>query len=146
MGAFLAPAYDWIRALHVISVIFWMAGMFMLPRYFAYHCEVETGSDEDRIWQERERRLLRIIINPSMIAAWLFGLMLIAIIGFGGIWLYAKLAIVIALSGLHGMLARWRKDFVAGRNRKSAKFYRMVNELPSVAVIAVVILVIVKPF
>ena len=146
LGAVLAPYLAWIKAAHVISVIFWMAGMFMLPRYFAYHAEAVPGSEEDRKWVERERRLLRLIVNPSMIAAWLFGLMLIAIIGFDGAWLHAKLAIVLGLSALHGLYARWRKAFAAGTNRHSTRFYRIVNEIPTLAIIAVVILVIVKPF
>ncbi len=146
LGTILHPYLLWIRAAHVISVIFWMAGMFMMPRYFAYHAEAAPGSDEDRRWVERERRLLRLIVNPAMLAAWLFGLMLVAIIGFDGAWLPAKLAIVLGLSALHGFYARWRKAFAAGANRHSTRFYRLVNEIPTLAVIAIVILVIVKPF
>lgn len=142
----LAPWYDWIRALHLIAVIFWMAGMFMLPRYFAYHAETEPGSDEDRKWIERERRLLRIIINPAMIAAFLFGIMLILIIGLDHGWLHLKLVLVLALAALHGLFARWRKDFARGENRHDSRFYRMINELPTIATILIVILVIVKPF
>lgn len=142
----LAPWYDWLRALHLISVIFWMAGMFMLPRYFAYHAEATPGSDEDRKWIERERKLLRIIINPAMIASWVFGLSLISIIGFDHGWLHIKLLLVVGLSALHGLLSRWRKDFAEGRNGKSSKFFRLINEIPTLATIAIVILVIVKPF
>lgn len=142
---FLAPWYDWIRALHLIAVIFWMAGMFMLPRYFAYHAETELGSDEDRKWIERERRLLRIIINPAMIAAFLSGIMLISIIGLDHGWLHLKLVLVLALAALHGLFARWRKDFARGENRHDSRFYRIINELPTIATILIVILVIVKP-
>lgn len=142
----LVPWYDWIRALHLIAVIFWMAGMFMLPRYFAYHAEAEPGSDEDRKWIARERRLLRIIINPAMIAAFLFGIMLILIIGLDHGWLHLKLLLVLALAALHGLFARWRKDFARGKNRHDSRFYRMINELPTIATILIVILVIVKPF
>ena len=146
VGTLLHPYLLWIKAAHVISVIYWMAGMFMMPRFFAYHAEATPGSDEDRKWIERERRLLRLIVNPAMIATWVFGLMLISIIGFDGAWLHAKLAIVIGLSALHGFYARWRKAFAAGANRHSTRFYRLVNEIPTLAVIAIVSLVIVKPF
>lgn len=143
----LGEAYLWVRALHIISVIFWMAGMFMLPRYFAYHTEAAVGSDEDKSWQERERRLLRIIINPSMIAAWTFGLLLAFHIGWdAGGWLHAKVTLVLILSGFHGFLSRWRKDFAKGENKRSSRFYRMMNEVPALFIIAVVILAVVKPF
>ncbi|QCI79371.1 protoporphyrinogen oxidase HemJ [Hankyongella ginsenosidimutans] len=143
----LGGAYLWIKALHVIFVIFWMAGMFILPRYFAYHSECAAGSAEDRLWQVRESRLLRIIINPSMAFAWLFGLALAFHLGFADNgWLHLKLALVLALSGYHGLLARWRKDFVKGVNTRSSRFYRIANEIPTLAVIPIVILVIVKPF
>lgn len=141
-----AEAYLWVKALHVMSVIFWMAGMLMLPRYFVYHWQAEPGGREDRAWRERERRLLRIIINPAMIAAWLFGLVLAAHLGFAGGWLHAKLALVLLLSGFHGMLARWRKAFASGRYPKSEGFFRLAGEVPALFVIAIVILVIVKPF
>jgi len=146
MGEVLTPYYDWLRALHIISVIFWMAGMFMLPRYFAYHSEVSPGSPEDRAWMARERRLLRIIINPSMIAAWLFGLGLLSIIGVNGAWFHAKLTLVIGLTVLHHLLSRWRKHFERGENKHDSRFYRLINEIPTLATIAIVILVVVKPF
>lgn len=146
MTGMLYAAHGWIEALHVISVIFWMAGMLMLPRFFAYHAESMPGSDEDRAWIERERRLLRIIINPSMIAAWIFGLALAAELRFEPGWLYAKLVFVLGLSFLHGLFARWRKEFARGENHRSSKFYRMINELPSLAIIIIVFLVILKPF
>jgi len=146
MGEMLAPYYDWLRALHVISVIFWMAGMFMLPRYFAYHAETAPGTQEDRAWIERERRLMRIIVNPSMIAAWIFGISLVSVVGVAGGWFHAKLVLVIGLTVLHHLLSRWRKRFARGENERAARFYRMVNEIPTLATIAIVILVVVKPF
>jgi putative membrane protein len=144
--AWLGNAYLWVKALHLIFVIFWMAGMFMLPRFFAYHSEYPVGSDEDQKWIERERHLMRIIINPAMIAAWIFGLMLVVHIGLGPVWLWIKLALVIGLSALHGLLSRWRKAFAAGQNTRSSKFYRLMNEIPTLVTIAIVLLVIVQPF
>lgn len=138
--------YLWVKAFHLIAVIFWMAGMFMLPRYFAYHVDAEPGSDEDHLWIERERRLLRIIINPAMIVTWILGLSLAYSYGFSEGWLHVKLLLVVGLSVLHGYFARWRKAFVRGENRHSSRFYRLINEVPTVATIAIVILVIVKPF
>jgi protoporphyrinogen IX oxidase len=143
MGGF----YLWAKAIHLILVIFWMAALFMLPRFYAYHTGYDRGSTEDMAWQERERRLLRIIMNPAMIGSWIFGLMLIANIGFAGNgWLHLKLLLVLGMSGYHGVLSRWRKDFVAGRNTRSSKFYRLMNEIPTLMTIPIVILVIVKPF
>lgn len=118
----------------------------MLPRYFAYHAESEPGSNEDRLWIERERRLLRFIINPAMIATWVFGLSLAFSYGFSEGWLHAKLLLVIGLSVLHGYFARWRKAFMRGENSYSSRFYRLINEIPTVATVVIVILVIVKPF
>lgn len=146
MTGWLDGAYLWVKAAHVILVIFWMAGMLMLPRFFTYHAQASAGSEEDLAWRERERRLLRIIINPSMVLAWLFGLMLATHLGFEGGWLHAKLVLVLVLSAFHGMLARWRMDFARGENRHSDRFYRLMNEIPSVIIILIVILVIVKPF
>lgn len=146
MSGFLGAAHPWVLALHIVSVIYWMAGMLMLPRFFAYHTEAAAGSDEARAWIERERRLLRIIVNPSMIASWTFGLLLAANLGFAGGWLHAKLAAVLALSALHGLFARWRKDLARGQNRHDSKFYRQVNEIPSIAIIVIVVLAIARPF
>lgn len=147
MEGFLGDAYLWVKAFHIIFVIFWMAGMFMLPRYFAYHSECEVGSDEDTKWIEREGRLMRIIINPAMTIAWILGICLVLNIGFGaGGWLHLKLLLVFLFSGLHGIFSRWRKDFSVGERKKTGKFYRKINELPAVVIIVVVILVIVRPF
>jgi len=147
MEGFLGSSYLWVKAFHIIFVIFWMAGMFMLPRYFAYHSQYPVGSDEDAKWVERELKLMRIIINPAMIIAWLMGILLVFNIGFdAGGWLHAKLLLVFLLSGFHGMLSRWRKNFANGERKKSEKFYRRVNEVPAFFIIIVVILVIVRPF
>jgi protoporphyrinogen IX oxidase len=143
----LGNSYLWVKAFHLVFVLFWMAGMFMLPRFFAYHAEATIGSDEDMAWRERERRLLRIIINPSMVLAWILGLMLAFHLGWdSGAWLWTKLALVIGLSALHGLLVRWWKAFDRGQNDKTTRFFRMINEIPTLAAIAIVILVIVKPF
>jgi protoporphyrinogen IX oxidase len=144
--------YEWIKAFHVIAVIAWMAGMLYLPRLFVYHCAAEKGSVQSETFKTMERRLLRAIINPAMIATWLLGLWL-AWHGpdsrygwFASGWFEAKLVLVLALSALHGFFARWVKDFAADRNRNSAKFYRIINELPTVIMIGIVILAVVKPF
>lgn len=146
MIGWLGEGYLWIKALHVIFVIFWMAGLFMLPRYFVYHHPVTPGSTEDRQWIDRERRLLRIIINPAMILSWIFGLMLAFNLGWQGGWLHAKLAFVLGLSGYHGWLAVMRKSYMRGERRISERTLRIANEIPSLAVIVIVLLVIVRPF
>jgi len=147
MIGFLGDAYLWVKAVHIISVIFWMAGMFMLPRYFAYHMEEQQGSDGDRLWQEREKKLLRIIIDPAMGLAWILGILLVLNIGLdAGGWLHVKLAVVIAFSGFHGYLSRVRRELAAGKNWKSSRFFRRINEIPALAIILVVIMVIVRPF
>jgi protoporphyrinogen IX oxidase len=139
--------YVWIKALHVIAVIAWMAGMLYLPRLFVYHCAAETGSRQSETFKVMERRLLRAIINPAMIAAWILGLGLAYEGGwFSFHWLQAKFALVLLLSGTHGLLARWVRDFAADRNRHSQKFYRVINEIPAVLMIGIVILAVVKPF
>ena len=139
--------YEWIKALHIIAVIAWMAGMLYLPRLFVYHCEAEIGSKQSETFKVMERRLMRAIINPAMIVTWLAGLYL-AWSGhwFSSGWLHGKLALVILLSGVHGFFSRWRKDFEADRNARSQKFFRIINEVPTVLMIGIVILVVVKPF
>ena len=139
--------YEWIKALHIIAVIAWMAGMLYLPRLFVYHCEAEIGSKQSETFKVMERRLMRAIINPAMIVTWLAGLYL-AWSGhwFSSGWLHGKLELVILLSGVHGFFSRCRKDFEADRNRRSQKFFRIINELPTVLMIGIVILVVVKPF
>jgi putative membrane protein len=142
------PVYEWIKALHVIAVIAWMAGMLYLPRLFVYHCEAEAGSKQSETFKVMERRLLKAIINPAMIVTWLAGLYL-AWSGrwlFTSWWIYGKLFLVLVLSGVHGLFVRWVKDFAADRNRHQQKFYRLINEVPTVLMIGIVILVVVKPF
>lgn len=140
--------YLWLKAAHVFFVIAWMAGMFYLPRLFVYHTEVAPQSEADRLFQTMERRLLRIIINPAMIMVWILGLSMIvmdpSLLKQG--WLHAKILLVLILSGLHGMLSKWRRDFTNGTNKHSARFYRLMNEVPTICVLIIVILVIVKPF
>ena len=139
--------YQWLLAFHIIAVIAWMAGMLYLPRLFVYHCDAKLGSEQSEIFKVMERRLLKVIINPAMGATWLLGLSLVYESGFyrSG-WFHAKFALVIVLSGLHGFLSRAVKDFAADKNQRSAKFYRIINEVPAVLMAAIVILVIVKPF
>jgi len=144
--------YAWIKAFHVIAVISWMAGMLYLPRLFVYHCAAQPGSVQSETFKVMERRLLRAIINPAMVVAWTLGLWL-AWEGpdsrygwFATGWFDAKFVLVLALSGIHGMLARWMKDFADDRNRHSARFYRIINEVPTLLMIGIVILVVVKPF
>ena len=139
--------YFWIKALHVIAVISWMAGMLYLPRLFVYHAEVASGSPQSEIFKRMERRLLRAIINPAMIATWLAGLWL-AWRGFGftGGWLHAKIGLVLLMSAVHGYLAGAMRKFAEDRNKKSARHWRLVNEIPTLLMIAIVVLVVVKPF
>ena len=140
-------AYPWIKALHVIAVISWMAGMLYLPRLFVYHCETEVGSKQSETFKTMERRLLKVIINPAMIVTWLAGLYLVwAGQWYSAPWFHAKLVLVLALSGVHGAFSRWVKDFAADRNTRTQKFYRIINEVPTILMILIVILVIVKPF
>jgi putative membrane protein len=144
----LVPLYPWIKALHIISVISWMAGMLYLPRLFIYHCDAEIGSDKSETFKIMERRLLRAIINPAMIASFLFGGALLAtpgIIDWSSWWIYVKLVLVLILSGMHGLFSRWRKNFESDQNTLSTKTFRIVNEVPTVLMIAIVILVVVKP-
>jgi putative membrane protein len=144
--------YQWVKAFHIIAVIAWMAGMLYLPRLFVYHCTAEKGSIQSETFKVMERRLLRAIINPAMIATWLLGLWL-AWHGpdsrygwFASGWLGTKLMLVLALTVLHGFFARWVRDFAADNNRHSQRFYRIINEVPTVLMIAIVILAVVKPF
>jgi len=137
----------WLKAFHVIAAIAWMAGMLYLPRLFVYHCEAELGSKQSETFKLMERRLLRAIINPAMIATWVLGLWLAFDQGyFRSGWLHGKLVLVLALSALHGLFSRRVRDFAADRNTHSQRFYRIINEVPAVLMIGIVILVIVKPF
>lgn len=144
----LVPLYPWTKALHIISVIAWMAGMLYLPRLYVYHCAAAPGSDMSETFKVMERRLLRAIINPAMIAAFLFGGALLAtpgVIDWADWWVHVKLMLVLLMTAVHGFLARWRKDFEADRNTRPARFYRIANEAPTLLLIAIVILVVVKP-
>lgn len=145
----LLTAYPWIKALHVISVIAWMAGMFYLPRLYVYHCETKPGSAESERFKVMEYKLLRFIINPAMMAAFSFGILLACtpgVIDWGATWWWTKLASLFLLTGFHGAASKWRREFMEDRNRKSARFYRIANEVPTVLMIVIVVMVIVRPF
>ena len=147
MTGFLGAAYLWVQSAHVIFVIFWMAGLFMLPRFFAYHQETAPGSPEIAKWIEREARLIKIILNPAMIVVWTLGLILTVNIGaWAEGWFYAKFAAVLGLSGYHGWMASYAKKLARGEAGVSAKTMRLLNEVPGVATAVIVVLVIVKPF
>ncbi|MDH5773037.1 MAG: protoporphyrinogen oxidase HemJ [Rhodospirillaceae bacterium] len=140
-------AYLWVKALHIIAVIAWMAGLLYLPRLFVYHTATTRGSQASETFKVMERRLLRAIMNPAMIASWVFGLWLYVSYGdLSDIWIHIKLALVIAMSIAHGLMARWRKDFEQDRNERPDMFYRIANEVPTVLMIIIVILVVIKPF
>jgi protoporphyrinogen IX oxidase len=143
----LSVTYLWIKAGHVIFVIFWIAGLFLLPRYYIYHQECPPGSQEERRWIDRERKLRTIILTPAMILVWIFGLTLAWQGGFfASGWLQAKLLIVIALSGYHGYMVGYGKKLARGERPVSGRALRIMNEVPGIATAAIVILVIVKPF
>ncbi len=147
MIGFLGAATLWVKAAHIIFVIFWMAGMFMLPRFFVYHQESAPGSPEDIRWIERETRLRRIIINPSMIVVWVLGLSLALNIGaFSQGWFLVKLAAVVALSGYHGWMVGYAKKLAKGERPLPDRTLRLLNEVPGVAAAVIVILAVVRPF
>lgn len=141
----MADAYLWIKAFHVIAVIFWMAGLLYLPRLFVYHSVAEKGGELEAKMEEAEAKLLRIIMNPAMITAFLLGLVLLHYNMPPPAWLLIKLVLVFSLMGYHGFLAKTRKGFLNGGRPKSEKFFRRINEIPALVTIAVVILAIVKP-
>lgn len=144
---FLGPAYLWVKAAHVTFVIFWMAGLFLLPRFYVYHQETVAGSPEDRAWIEREARVRSIILTPAMLIVWLLGLMLALHLGvFGQWWFTAKLALVVALTGYQGWLGSYGKKLAAGNRPLSGKAVRLLNEIPGIAAALIVVLVIVRPF
>ncbi|MEZ5667990.1 MAG: protoporphyrinogen oxidase HemJ [Alphaproteobacteria bacterium] len=139
--------YPWIKALHIVSVMAWMAGMLYLPRLFVYHCDAPAGSQQSETFKVMERRLMRGIINPAMIATWLFGLILLfqfEIYRFP--WMHAKLVLVVAMSGIHGFLSQCRRAFAEDRNTRSARFYRILNEVPALLMVLIVLLAVAKPF
>ncbi len=147
MAGFLGEGYLWVKALHLLAVISWMAGMLYLPRLFVYHCEAEPGSKQSETFKVMERRLMRAIINPAMTVTWLAGLALAAHLdAWDEGWFHGKLALVILLSGVHGFFSRWRRQFEQDANRHDERFYRIMNEAPTLLMIGIVLLVVLKPF
>ena len=139
--------YAWVLALHIISIISWMAGLLYLPRLFVYHVDAAPGSELSETLETMERRLLRAIMTPAMIASWIFGIWLVVLTdAHSEIWFHIKLTLTILLSASHMVMAKWRKEFASDQNTRSARFYRIANEIPTLLMIAIVILVIVKPF
>jgi putative membrane protein len=149
MTGFLIDVYPWTKSLHVISVIAWMAGLFYLPRLFVYHVEqVGSANKTDELFQTMERRLLKAIMNPSMIATWVFGLALVftpGIVDWSALWPWTKAASVLAMTWFHMWCAARRKDFVNGANTRTGRQYRMMNEVPTLLLIVIVVSVIVRP-
>lgn len=142
-----STAYLWVKAFHVMAVIFWMAGLFMLPRFLVYHMETAVGSPEDAAWIEREARVKRIILMPALIAVWVLGLTLAVSYGLAGQgWLQTKILLVVLLSGYHGWASATASKFACGKRPYTNKTLRMLNEIPALATIAIVILVVAKPF
>ena len=152
MSQLLLTLYPWIKAVHVIAVISWMAGLLYLPRLFVYHCEAEPGSRQSETFKTMEAKLSRVIMRPAMIASLVFGLAMVGIPGTpgylpqAGLWLWTKLVLVVGLLAAHFAMMRWRADFAADRNERPQRFYRIVNEVPTVLMIGIVICVVVKPF
>lgn len=143
----LADWYLWFKALHVMAVLAWAAGLFYLPRLYVYHAQEAAGTTTSETFKIMERRLLKAIMNPAMIAAWLFGLLTAAAGNFwADPWFHAKMLLVVAMTGFHMACGKWRKDFEADRNTRPHRFYRIANEVPTVMMIVIVILVVVKPF
>jgi len=144
---FLGAAYPWVKAAHVTFVIFWMAGLFLVPRFYVYHHETAPGSAEDRAWIEREDRARTIILTPAMSVVWVLGLMLAFHLGtFGQWWFTAKLLLVVALSGYQGWIGSYGKALAAGKRPMASRSLRIMNEVPGIAAALIVVLVIVRPF
>lgn len=151
---FVQEYYLWIKALHIIAMVAWMAGMFYLPRLFVYHCDAEIGSDKSETFKVMERRLLRAIINPAMIATWVLGVLMLWVVVdlwentdfLKAGWFHVKLTAVLLLSALHGLLSRHRKQFERDANVHSAKYYRILNEIPTVLLIIIIFMVVLRPF
>lgn len=147
MSEVFAASYPWVKSLHIIALIAWMAGMLYLPRLYVYHVAAPAGSRESETFKVMERRLLRAIINPAMIATWVFGVILAFQIGaWDEGWFHGKLTLLLGMQLIHAAYARWRRHFADDANRHDARFYRIMNEVPTVLLIGIVILVIVKPF
>ncbi|SLN40643.1 hypothetical protein ROA7450_01954 [Roseovarius albus] len=145
---FLSIAYPWIKSLHIMSVIAWMAGLFYLPRLFVYHVEKsEAGDVQDQIFQEMEYKLLRVIMNPAMISTWVFGLAMVftpGIVDWSAVWPFTKMAAVLSMTWYHHWLAKRRKDFINGQNTVTGRQYRMMNELPTILMVVIVLSVVVR--
>ncbi|MBK1696884.1 protoporphyrinogen oxidase HemJ [Rhodovibrio salinarum] len=147
MTGFLGQAYIWFLIIHILSIITWMAGLFYLPRLFVYHAQANATGEPAETFKVMERRLLKAIMNPSMIIAWVFGIALALHIGaFAQGWFHVKLLLVIVMSALHMAMGKWRKDFEANQNKHGHKFYRVINEIPTAILVVIVILVKLKPF
>lgn len=148
MTDLLAEIYPWTKALHIVSVISWMAGMFYLPRLFVYHAEQSTpGDDRDIVFQEMERKLLRVIMNPAMIATWVFGLMLVftpGIVDWSDVWPWVKASAVLGMTWFHHWLGYRRKEFAAGENTRPGKTFRLMNEVPTVLMLVIVFSVVLR--
>ena len=145
----LAETYLWLKAFHIIAVISWMAGMLYLPRLFVYHTRVASGSEASELFKVMERKLMRIIINPAMIATWILGVWLIVrtnALSAGNGWLHAKLGLLVLMQITHALMSRYRKAFMRDQNIKSERFFRIFNEVPAVLMIVIVLLVVLKPF
>ncbi len=145
----LTTLYPWIKSFHIIAMVAWMAGLFYLPRLYVYHCDTKPGSTDSERFKVMEWRLLRQIINPAMIATWVFGVLLAltpGVIDWSAPWWHVKLAAVLLMSGFHGAASKWRREFMEDRNTKSQRFYRIANEVPTVLLMLIVIMVIARPF
>jgi putative membrane protein len=144
-----ADSYLWLKALHIIAVMSWMAGMLYLPRLFVYHTRVPAGSQACELFKLMERKLMRVIINPAMIASWILGVWLIIrtqALSPGNGWLHAKLTLLVGMQVAHAMMSRYRKAFERDQNSKSERFFRIFNEVPAVLMVIIVLLVVLKPF
>ena len=145
----LAWFYPWTKAFHIISMVAWMAGMLYLPRLFVYHCDVARGSLESERFKVMERRLLKQIINPAMIATFVFGILLVltpGVLDWSAGWWHVKLTCLVLLTAFHGAMSRWRRDFLEDRNIRPQKFYRIANEVPTLLMVVIIIMVVVRPF
>ena len=147
MTGFLGLGYPWVSALHIVSVMTWMTGMLYLPQLYAYHCRAEPGSAQSETFKVMERRLLSIIINPAMLLSWLFGLALAAHLdAWSETWFHGKLALLAVMQVTHVAFARWRRQFAEDGHRRGERFYRRAHDIPGLAMIGIVLLVVVKPF
>jgi putative membrane protein len=147
--ALLAPLYPWLKALHVVSMVAWMAGLFYLPRLYVYHCALARGSAESERFKVMERRLLKQITTPAMIATFVFGILLAltpGVIDWSAGWWHVKLLAVLLMGGFHGAVSGWRRRFLEDRNTKPERYYRIANEVPTILLLVIVVMVIVRPF